>query len=191
MKLEMIESNKNSIRFKLSGISFNFANSLRRIAINSVDTFAIDSVTLYENSGAMFDEYLAHRIGLVPIHTPLSGYTKNDQIVFSMNASGPTVVYSKDLRSSDKEVRVANENIPIMKLREGQTIRLDGKAVMNNATRSAKFQPALVTYKALSDTDFEFYIESFGQLPPQEVLRKALSIITDDIKEVYKEVKKY
>ena len=189
MKIDIIENTPTSIRFKLSGANFSTANAIRRTAISRVPTFAIDSVTFYENSSAMFDEYIAHRIGLIPLATP-KGYDEKDEILFTLSAEGPTTVYSSDLKANDKEVKAVNGKIPIMKLALGQTIRLDGKAVMRDANTSPKFQPGLVTYKALSDKEFDFYIETFGQMSPAEILARALSIISDNVKEIHKELKK-
>ncbi|MGC8479516.1 MAG: DNA-directed RNA polymerase subunit D [Candidatus Micrarchaeia archaeon] len=190
MKVEFIENTPTSIRFKLKGAGFNFANALRRILMNSVQCFAIDTVTFYENSTAMFDEYIAHRLGLIPILSP-KGYNKEDEILFKLNAEGPTVIYSKDIIGSDKYVKVANDNIPIMKLANGQKLRVDAKAVMNTGAKSSKFQPGLATYKA-NDTgdEFEFYIESFGQMQAIEMLTRALDLIKNEAKDINKELKK-
>ncbi len=188
MKLAVLENTPKAFKFRLDKVSVNFANAIRRIATNSVPSFAIDTVTFYENSSAIFDEYIAHRIGLVPILTP-NGYDEKDEVLFTLEAEGPCTVYSKSLESNDKSVKAANDNIPIIKLAQGQKLRLDGKAVMNAASRSAKFQPGLVTYKQLADDSFEFYVESFGQLPATEIISKALSIITSNVKEVQKELK--
>lgn len=188
MKLTVLENTPKAFKFKLDKVSTNFANAVRRIATNSVPCFAIDSVTFYENSSAIFDEYIAHRIGLVPIITP-NGYDEKDEVLFNLEAEGPTTVYSKSLESNDKAVKVANPNIPIIKLAAGQKLRLDGKAIMGNASKSAKFQAGLVTYKMLGDESFEFYVETFGQMPAAEILSKALGIITNNIKEVSKELK--
>ena len=62
MKVEMLETNSNYMRFKLSGSDYSTANALRRMLINSIDCFAIDRVTFYENNSVMFDEYIAHKI---------------------------------------------------------------------------------------------------------------------------------
>ncbi|MEM0200884.1 MAG: DNA-directed RNA polymerase subunit D [Candidatus Micrarchaeaceae archaeon] len=190
MKVDVIENTPGSVRFILKDAGFNFANALRRVIMNSVDCFAIDSVTFYENSTAMFDEYIAHRVGLVPILTP-KGYNKKDEIFFKLNAEGPITIYSKDVISSDKFVKVANDNIPIMKLATGQKLRFDAKAIMDKGSRSAKFQPGLATYKANEKGDeFEFYIETFGQMQAMDILTRALDLIKSEVKDISKELKK-
>ena len=189
MKVNILENTDNIVRFRLDEVSHTFANALRRLTITSVECFAVDTVTFYENSSAMFDEYIAHRIGLIPITTP-KGYDEKDEILFSLEASGPCTIYSKDLKSSDKNVQVANENIPIMKLAEGQNLRVDAKAIMSNAKRSSKFQPGIITYNEVEGgKGFEFYVESFGQMPAIDIVTRALGITSNDIKEVHKELK--
>ncbi|MEM0154425.1 MAG: DNA-directed RNA polymerase subunit D [Methanothrix sp.] len=190
MNIKVQENNEKVFKFSVSGITISNANALRRAAINSVKTFAIDSVTFYENTSPMFDEYIAHRIGLVPIITPVSGYKDEDEILFTAEATGPVTVYSKDLQSTDKEVRVASEGIPIIKLGTGQRIRIEGKARMGTASKHAKFQPGLVAIEPADDESFNFYIESFGQMPPKEIINKACDTIKERIKEVSKVAKK-
>jgi DNA-directed RNA polymerase subunit D len=189
MKVSIIENSPRVMRVDISGIDYGTANAIRRVAIGNVNSFAVDSVTFYENTSAMFDEYIAHRIGLVPILTP-KDYDEKDEIVFSLEAEGPGTVYSKEMKSSDKSVKVANDAIPIIKLAEGQRIRVDGKAVMGNGKRSAKFQPGIVSYKTKNGTDYEFYFESFGQMNANEIMKRALDIISSGLKDVHKELKK-
>mgnify|MGYP001626164805 FL=1 len=177
MQIKFLENSPFAVRFTISGINAAFANAIRRIAMGSVPTFAIDTVTFYENTSAMFDEYIAHRIGLIPIITPSKGYDEKDKILFSLEAEGPKTVYSSELKSEDKKVKVANEKIPIIKLAEGQHIRLEGTAVMGTGSRHAKFQPGYITYKQLGDDEFEFYIETFGQMPAGEILEKTLAVL--------------
>jgi len=189
MKVSFVENSPFAVRFVVSGIDTSTANALRRAAMSSVGCFAIDTVTFYENTSALFDEYISHRLGLVPITTP-KDYDAKDEIVFSREAEGPATVYSKELKSSNKNVKVANDAIPLIKLAEGQKLRVDCKAIMGTGSKSAKFQPGIVTYKAKNDTDFEFYIESFGQMPAHEIVRRALDIISSGLKEMQKELKK-
>lgn len=162
---------------------------MRRIAIGFVGCFAIDNVTFYENTSALFDEYIAHRLGLIPIVTP-KDYDEKDEVVFSLEAEGPATVYSKELKSKDKNVKIANDAIPIIKLAEGQRIRVDCKAVVGYGRKSAKFQTGIVSYKEKNGSDFEFYVESFGQMPASEIVKRTLDIISSELKEIQKEVKK-
>jgi DNA-directed RNA polymerase subunit D len=157
--------------------------------MSSIQTFAIDRVTFYENSSAMFDEFIAHRIGLVPIKTPSRGYTEKDEIVFALDETGPKIVYSGDFTTSDKDVKVANEKIPIIKLAEGQRIRVEGKALLGTAAKHTKFQPGLISYSE-ANGNYSFYVESFGQMPPKEIINKALESIREELKEISKELKK-
>lgn len=190
MKIEILEENGNSVSFALKGSSAAYANALRRVATNHIQSFAIDKVTFYENTSPMFDEYIAHRLGLIPIHTPNEGYSETDEILFTLDATGPKTVYSRDLETSDKEVRVENGNLPVIKLGNGQRIRVDCKAVMGTGFRHAKFQPGIVTYDQTGDDAFNFYVESFGQMPPKEIINKALAKIKEEVKEIEKAAKK-
>ncbi len=188
MEAKITEDNKKVFAVSFKGIDVGLANALRRYAINSVKSFAIDTVTFYENSSAMFDEYIAHRIGLVPIKTPTKGYHEGDNVMFSLEAEGPKIVYSGELKSAEKDVS-AMEGIPIIKLGKAQRLRIEGKAIMGNSQQHAKFQPGLVTYEEDGDT-FKFYIESFGQMPPKEIIKRACDALTGDLKEAAKAAKK-
>lgn len=188
MKVSVLESTPFAMRLKLSGATYNFVNSLRRVIMTSIPTFAVDSVTFYDNTSAMFDEYIAHRIGLIPLKGPKS-FEADEEVLFSLNETGPKTVYSKELKSSG-DADIANDNIPIIKLAQGQTLRVDAKAKVGTGRTSAKYQAGLASYTAgEKDGDFEFYIESFGQLTAPEMLARALDIINTSVKEIRKELK--
>ncbi len=188
MKFEIKEENEKALRFIMDA-DISAVNAIRRAAANSVSCFAIDRVIFYENTSAMFDEYIAHRIGLIPIKTPSKGYNESDEIVFSLEATGPITVYSRDLKSTDKDVVVANGDIPIIKLGNEQRLRIDGKAILGMGIKHAKFQPGLATFKEISENKYEFYIETFGQMPPKEIVIKAAESIKERLKEIKKAIK--
>lgn len=181
IKAKILKDEPFLFEFELEDINVGMANGIRRFAMNRVKTFAIDEVTFYENSSNMWDEYIAHRIGLIPIKS--SGkHSENEEVLFSLEEEGPKTVYSGSLKSNDKDVKVANEKIPIVKLNENERLKLDGKAVLRNALVHAKFQPALVSYEydEKEPSKFKFFVESFQQMPAKEVLKKALEEIKSD-----------
>ncbi|XP_037952016.1 DNA-directed RNA polymerase II subunit RPB3-like [Teleopsis dalmanni] len=65
--LEISELTHMRIKFMVSGISLAIANGLRRIMISEVPTIAIDLVEIGENSTNLSDEFIAHRMGLIPL----------------------------------------------------------------------------------------------------------------------------
>lgn len=70
-KIEILSIAPHTINFILSETDTSMANTLRRIMIAEVPTLAIDLVEYSDNSSVLNDEYIAHRLGLIPIrYTP-------------------------------------------------------------------------------------------------------------------------
>ena len=62
-------SSHYSLKFELSNTELSIANALRRIIISEVPTMAIDIVQVQENTSPLNDEFIAHRLGLVPLRS--------------------------------------------------------------------------------------------------------------------------
>ena len=66
----------HEIQFELSETDTSMANTLRRFMIAEVPTLMIDLVEYSDNSTVLNDEYIAHRLGLVPIRYQAQGSFK-------------------------------------------------------------------------------------------------------------------
>src|SRR5438876_11580657 len=69
MDIKLLSKEQETLRFVLSDVSPAFANALRRIMISEIPVMALDDVMILENNSVMYDEILAHRLGLVPVTT--------------------------------------------------------------------------------------------------------------------------
>lgn len=66
-KIKILQLREDLLQFLLTDCDSSVANSLRRVLMAEVPTMAIDLVNIYENGSVLHDEFLAHRLGLVPI----------------------------------------------------------------------------------------------------------------------------
>lgn len=79
--METIESTKNKIIFSAE-IEESLANAIRRY-VHEIPVLAIDEVEIHQNGSPLYDETLAHRIGLVPLKMTKS-YKEDSEIKFSI-----------------------------------------------------------------------------------------------------------
>jgi DNA-directed RNA polymerase subunit D len=179
MELTLKKKHENRIEFTAKGISPTFANAVRRYVMNRVPVLSIDTVTFYDNTTSLWDEYIAHRLGLMPIVTP-EKTPASAEVMFSLDETGPKVVYGKDLKCSDKAIKIAQDDIVVVTLGQNQHVRLEAKAVLGTGSKHGKFQAGLVSY-GIEGGDFNFMVESFYQMAPARVIGRACDEIGVDI----------
>ena len=67
MEVRVLEETPQRIRLLVEGAPLAFINSVRRAAYTMVPVMAIDYVEIEDNNSVLYDEILAHRLGLIPL----------------------------------------------------------------------------------------------------------------------------
>jgi len=188
MKIKKISEKDNVLKISLKDTDVATANAIRRTIMNEVPTMAIDDIEILKNSSALFDEVLAHRLGLIPFKTDLKSYTSIDEctcegatcakcsVDFTLEGSKADYIYSEEIKSKDPKIKSTEKNFPIVKLLSGQKIEVEGKITMNRGKVHSKWSPGLVFYEE-KDGEFIMTVESFGQIPPGKMIQKAIEIL--------------
>ncbi len=157
MDLRVLNETEGTLRVVLSGTNAAFANALRRAMVSEVPVMAIDDVIFIENSSVLYDEVVAHRLGLVPLKTDLDAYVMPEECdckselgcskcraSFTLEAEATEhsiSVYSGDLKPESDLIRPVSDRIPITKLGPSQRLKLEAYARLGKGLEHAKWQP--------------------------------------------------
>jgi len=152
MEIAFSRLDERVAKFTLSGVSTSFANTFRRAMISEVPTLAIEDIRIYDNTSVLFDEMLAHRLGLIPLRTDLKRYKPRSECscegvgcpictaTYTLSVEGPRTVYSNDLIPQDPDAAPAEEKIPIIDLARDQKVVLEAYAIVGTGKEHAKWQ---------------------------------------------------
>ena len=174
MEIEILEMEEMKAKFILKNSSPAMANALRRTMLTDIPKMAIDKVEFhlgpimvddkeYESVTPLFDEIVAHRLGMIPVPTDYVLFTFQEgcvcggegcpscTIMYSLNKIGPCTVLSGDMMPlGNPDLAVKDQFIPIAELTDGQAVLIYATAVMGTARKHAKWQAAFgVGYKYL------------------------------------------
>lgn len=260
MEIDVIEKKDNELVFVLKKTNAAFANTVRRLAMEDVPVMAIEDVEFRKNSSVLYDEVIAHRLGLIPLKTDLSSYNLPEkckcdgagcarcQLKMTLNAAHSGMVYADELKSKDPKIKPVQPKMPIIKLLKDQSLIIEATAQLGKGKTHVKWSPGLVYYKQRPEIviskdiknpekvvercpqgvfeiksgklvinkskvinchlcgeceeltessikiektdDYVFYVESWGQLTPKEIISAALDILQEKTKEFEKELEK-
>lgn len=197
-KFEIVEQKGDSIEFFLKNVDISIVNALRRVIIAEVPTMAIDTITFETNSSKLQDEFLAHRIGLVPLNKPFDDIVEykectckdecpkcTSKLTCSVTSEDTVYFTSKHIKS-ELGYNIEPVSYPppfekgvyIAKLDKGQIIKFKAKAKLGIGKSHAKWCPVSVaTYQIKGNNTFLFSIESNGSMSPMEIIKKAFQVL--------------
>lgn len=211
MHIEEIALGDAEGRITLSQCTEAKVNALRRTMLSDIPSIAITKARIFENTSCFPDEYVAHRIGLVPLRGPLKTAT------LRVDKVGPAVVCGRDLQGDDG-VRVVAPDSLIVELQEGERFHADLCAEVGTGAEHSRWCSAVaVRYSQRSrgaglassecfchDTDFgarcghctgtkrglnlrnaplefELRFETTGALTPAELIGGAIESLVRDL----------
>ncbi|MDC0170754.1 DNA-directed RNA polymerase subunit alpha [Candidatus Nitrosopelagicus sp.] len=191
MSLEITNENDEKVSVKIKGVPLQYANALRRICLNGVPIYAVESIDVLENSSVLADEGVAHRVGLIPLKTDLSASkdgNENDKIMLTLDSgvSDETrTILSGELKSQDESVIPTSNDIPIVTLAPGQSIKFEAYARLGKGTEHARWNSANVATLTDTEKDDEkvLTVESTGALNPKHIILSSVEQLSSKLSE--------
>jgi len=240
--MKLINKKDNQITFTAE-VDESLANAIRRY-LNQILVLAIDEVEISKNDSPLYDETIAHRLGLIPLKMDKASDEKTTEEI-TLVADKEGVVYSGEMKG---HVKPAYENMPITVLKKGQELEILATAKTGKGSKHSKFSPGLMFYRNFIDIKIDkncpegvidvcpqrilklennkivsideykcdmceacvdfckkkgkgsielipkkelvVTIESFGQLTTEEIFKKAIKALKEDLTEVAKKISK-
>jgi DNA-directed RNA polymerase subunit D len=158
-KLLSQDKDKGKLSFVIKDSNPAFVNTLRRMIIEEVPTLAIEDVEIRENSSALYDEMIAHRLGLIPIKTDLKSYNLPKEctckgkgcakctLKMTLSSKSAGYVKSGEIKSKDPKCVPVLPGLPVAKLLKGQKLELEATAMLGQGKDHAKWSPGLPSFK--------------------------------------------
>ncbi len=143
--MEVVQKSPEKLVLRLPA-NESLLNSIRR-SVTEILILAIDEVEIFKNDSAIYDEMLAHRLGLIPLKTE-KGMSEKTKIELKLSKMGPCTVYASDLSGN---ADIVEGKIPITLLGNGHKLELVATAVLGRGVEHAKYIAGLCYYRHLQD----------------------------------------
>lgn len=158
VKLINKDNKKGTIIFSVSDTDHAYMNTLRRTILDNVPVMAIDEVEFRKNNSILYDEIIAHRLGLLPLSTDLKSYNLISEckckgagcarctLKLTLSVKGPKMVLASDIKTKDPKVKPVFPSTPIVKLLKNQELKFEATACLGVGKEHSKFIPGLAWY---------------------------------------------
>jgi DNA-directed RNA polymerase subunit D len=164
----------------------------------------VEEVDFTNNDSILYNEVIAHRLALIPLVFEADKFHFKEEkhegekscqfceVVFSISKKAPGMIYAKDMKSSNPDVKPLFPDTPIIELFGEEKLKLEATARLGYGKQHAKFKAAVTNYRYLDDsgTKFEFNVESVSGLNAEEIVMSSIEILKQKLKEFDKQLKK-
>ena len=152
--------------FDIKDMDLSIANSIRRIILTEIPVVGFygedePTIDIIENTGPLHNEFMKHRIGLIPIcvSEKITDVYQDNDYEFSLNIHNTSTntinittadfkgkYKNKDLTQKElielfPKNNITKQNILITRLRSDEKIELEAKAIKRTAKTNASFSP--------------------------------------------------
>jgi DNA-directed RNA polymerase subunit D len=240
--MKIIDKKDNQITFSAE-VDESLANAIRRY-VDQIPVLAIDEVEISKNDSPLYDETIAHRMGLIPLKMDKATNEKTVEEI-TLVAKKDGMVYSEEMKG---KIEPVFGKIPITVLKKGQELEILATARVGKGSKHSKFSPGLMFYRNLIKVKVDkdcpkeivnmcpknvfgleagkvtvvdenkcdmcemcvdlarkmgkncieltpagelvITVESFGQISEEDIFKKAIKILKEDLEEVSKKVAK-
>ncbi|GBE20363.1 MAG TPA: DNA-directed RNA polymerase subunit D [Candidatus Pacearchaeota archaeon] len=164
--MKIINKKDNQITFQ-ADIEEGLANSIRRY-MNQIQVIAIDEVEISRNDSPLYDETIAHRMGLIPLKMDKTlDEKKSEKLKIKSKEEG--MVYSGEFKG---KVKVAYGKIPITSLSKGQELEATATTGFGTGSEHSKFSPGLMFYRNVFDIKVDKDCpKKIAETCPKEILK--------------------
>ncbi len=175
--MKIADKKENQISFTAE-IGDSLANAIRRY-VSEIPVLAIEEVEIMKNDSPLYDENIAHRLGLVPLKMEKTVPEKG--VKLKLSATGAGTVYSGKLKGN---AEVVYDKIPITPLSDEQELELVATADFGKGSEHSKFLPGLMFYRYVSEITMDkSLLERVKKAcPDAEIKEKGDKIIVVDDK---------
>ena len=140
----MIEKTQEKVTF-VSDMNVSLANAIRR-SVNEIPILAVDEADIYKNDSVLYDEIIAHRLGLIPLKNQKM---KADQTIeMKLKVKGKEEI--REILAGELGDSVVYPEMPIVLIGEGQEVEIVARAKVGKGITHAKFSPGIIFYKHLA-----------------------------------------
>ena len=237
-----MDKKDNQVTFSAE-LDESLANAIRRY-VDQIPILAIDEVEISKNDSPLYDETIAHRMGLIPLKMDKTTSEKTVEEI-TLIAKKDGMVYSEEIKG---KIDPVYDKIPITVLKKGQELEILATARVGKGSKHSKFSPGLMFYRNLIKVKLDkdcpkevinacpkkvfglengkvsvidedkcdmceactdlcrkmgknsieltptenlvITVESFGQISEEDIFKKAIKILKEDLEEVSKKIAK-